>query len=123
LFSAYQRAQTSTQEAATLTQQILDAKLALSRLRAAHPPPRLTLSAAEAIANEQDAKMVTIQEDLERLNEEAEELKNGVKNGVKEVERLKVERAAKEEELKKTQRLEEDARWPALNDWYGLLCF
>lgn len=67
--------------------------------------------------------MVTIQEDLERLNEEAEELKNGVKNGVKEVERLKVERAAKEEELKKTQRLEEDARWPALNDWYGLLCF
>jgi hypothetical protein len=61
--------------------------------------------------------MVTMDTTLLELNERAEEVKNRVKTGVKEVERLKVERAAKEEELKRTQRLEEDRRWPELYDW------
>ena len=115
--TAYDRAQSTTKEAATLTQQILDARLALTRLHAAHPAPRLTLTAAKAIADEQEEQMVTMDATLIDLNERAAEVKNRVKAGVKDVERLKVERAAKEEELKRTQRLEEDNRWPALNDW------
>lgn len=114
---AYEHARSTTSEAANLTQQILDAKLALTRLRAAHPPPRLTISAAKSIADEQDNEMANIDTALQELGQKGEDLKNQVKNSVKEVERLKVERAAKEEELKRTQRLEEDNRWPALLDW------
>ncbi|KIJ38925.1 hypothetical protein M422DRAFT_231010, partial [Sphaerobolus stellatus SS14] len=115
---AYEHAESSTKEAATLTQQILDAKLALTRLRAAYPSPRLTASEAIALADKQCDDMAQAQEKLAELTTEVEQLKTNVKNGVKEVERLKVERAAKEEELKRTRKLEEDNRWPALNDWY-----
>jgi hypothetical protein len=106
-----------TKETATLTKQILDTRLALTRLQAAHPAPRLTLTKAKEIADEQEEQMVTLDATLLELNERATEVKNRVKASVKEVERLKVERAAKEEELKRTKRLEEDSRWPALNDW------
>ncbi|KAF8576409.1 hypothetical protein K439DRAFT_661952 [Ramaria rubella] len=116
---AYDRAQKVTKEAAALTQQILDARLALTRLRFAHPAPRLTLAAAREIADEQEEQMVTMDASLLELNERAEEVKNRVRTSFEDVERLKVERAAKEEELKRTQRLEEDNRWPALNDWYS----
>jgi len=102
-----------------MSQQILDARLALTRLRAAHPAPRLTLAAAKAIADEQEDSMVTMDMTLQQLNDRAEQVKNSVKANVKEVERLKIERAAKEHELKRTWRLEEDNRWPALNDWYS----
>ena len=111
-----------TKEAASLTQQILDARLALTRLHAAHPPPRLTLTAAKVIADEQIEQMAIMDTQLLELNERAAEVKNRVKASVKDVERLKVERAAKEEELKRTQRLEEDNRWPALNDWCVSSC-
>lgn len=61
--------------------------------------------------------MVTMDAALLELNERAADVKDRVKASVKDVERLKVECVAKEEELKRTQRLEEDSRWPALNDW------
>ncbi|KAF8518366.1 hypothetical protein BU17DRAFT_48687 [Hysterangium stoloniferum] len=117
--AAYEHAQSTTKEAATLTQQILDARLALTRLRTAHPAPRLTLAAAKEIADEQEDAMVTMDTTLQELNDRAEEVKNNVKANVKEVERLKIERATIEDGLKRTWRLEEDNRWPALNDWFS----
>lgn len=100
-----------------MTQKILDARLALTRLRAAHPAPRYTLDAATALADQQQEEMGELDVMLSDQKREAEELKETVKTRMKELERLKAERAAKEEELKRTQRLEEDNRWPALNDW------
>ena len=61
--------------------------------------------------------MVTMDATLLELNERATEVKNRVKGAVKDVERLRVERTAKEDELKRTQHLEEDRRWPELHDW------
>ena len=61
--------------------------------------------------------MVTTDATLLELNERAPEVKNRVKARVKDVERLKVERVAKEDELPRTQRLEEDRHWPELHAW------
>ena len=85
-------------------------------MRAAHPAPRLTLAAATQIADKEE-EMVTTDATLLELNERAPEVKNRVKARVKDVERLKVKRVAKEDELPRTQRLEEDRRWPELHDW------
>lgn len=107
----------TTKEAAELTQKVLDARLALTRLRAAHPAPRLTIDAATALADQQQEEMGELDIMLGEQNKKGEELKEEIKTRMKELERLKAERAAKEEELKRTQRLEEDNRWPNLNDW------
>src|SRR5882724_3971480 len=64
-----------------------------------------------------EEEMVTTDATLLELNERAAEVKNRVKARVKAVERLKVKRVAKEDELPRTQRLEEDRRWPELHDW------
>src|SRR5882724_8788665 len=74
-FLAYNHAQAVTSEAAT---KILDARLALTRLRAAHLAPRLTLAAATQIADKQE-EMVTTDATLLDLNEPAAEVKNHVK--------------------------------------------
>ncbi|GJJ14864.1 hypothetical protein Clacol_009132 [Clathrus columnatus] len=117
--SIYQQASSTTQEAAELTQKILDARLALTRLHAAHPAPRLTLDAAAALADRQQEEMGELDIALNEQKQKAENLKHLIKTRTKELERLKAESSVKEEELKRTQRLEEDNRWPTLNNWYS----
>ncbi|KAK7685197.1 hypothetical protein QCA50_011560 [Cerrena zonata] len=114
----YVKARALTKEAATLAQQILDAKLQLSRLRQIHPQPRLTIAAATAQADAQDEKMQSLDEELQVMNENVEEVKGRVKEGAKYVERLRMERAEAEKQVKACKNEVEDGRVMGLYDWY-----
>lgn len=107
---------------ASLTSQILDARLALSRLRNQHPPPRLSLATAEATLEAQTDAMASLDHALANMNDKLEDTKNELGEKAREVERLKMERAAVEKELEEGERGrdggEEDGRVVGLYDWY-----
>lgn len=63
----YERAQSEAKEAAELSQKILDARLALTRLRQTHPAPRLTVEKASALLDERDEEIVLLQDEVRVL--------------------------------------------------------
>ncbi|CDO73345.1 hypothetical protein BN946_scf185008.g108 [Trametes cinnabarina] len=114
----YTKAQALTQEAAALANKILDARLALTRLRQAHPHPRLTIPAANARLDAQVSEMQELDDELQAVNERVEDVKERVKAGAREVERLRVERADLEKTVKAGQDEIQDGRVVGLYDWY-----
>lgn len=114
----YNKAKALTSEASTLASKILDARLQLTRLRQAHPHPRLTIQSANAQLDSQVMEMQKLDDELQGLNEKVDEIKEKVKEGAREVERLRIERSDVEK-LAKTAREEvEDNRVIGLYDWF-----
>lgn len=117
-FLDYNRAKALTTEAVNLSQQILDARLAISRLRQAHPHPRLTVASANAQLDSQVAQMVEFDEKVQDVNERVASVKEKVKESAREVERLRVERAEVERLRAEAGEAEvEDGRVVGLYDW------
>ncbi|KAI0364732.1 hypothetical protein BV20DRAFT_974137 [Pilatotrama ljubarskyi] len=114
----YNKARALTQEAAALASKILDARLTLTRLRQAHPHPRLTIPAANAQLDAQVAEMQELDDELQQVNAQVEDVKERVKTGAREVERLRVERADLEKTVKAGQDEIQDGRVVGLYDWY-----
>lgn len=109
-------------ETSAVLQDILDKHLQLSRLRAAYPLPRLTVSSAQSKLESQEEEMAQCDATLSKLNAEVEEVKEKLKESAREVERLKVERAKVEEEVRRSRegREEEEEGLAELYEWYVL---
>ncbi|KAJ6530407.1 hypothetical protein DFH09DRAFT_1326924 [Mycena vulgaris] len=65
----YVKLKESAAKAAMLTQKIIDARLALTRLRHAHPQPRLTIPGAEQRLADQVTEMQVLTDDIEQVSE------------------------------------------------------
>ncbi|PIL24886.1 hypothetical protein GSI_12773 [Ganoderma sinense ZZ0214-1] len=114
----YTKARALTLEAAALASKILDARLTLTRLRQAHPHPRLTIPAANAQLDEQISEMQALDDELQQVNAQVDDVKEKVKAGAREVERLRVERADLEKIVNAGQKEVQDGRVVGLYDWY-----
>lgn len=115
--SDYKKAKSSTNEAFSLASKILDARLTLTRLRQAHPHPRLTVDAANAQLDAQVAEMQTLDDELQNINTSVDSVKERVKNGARELERLRVERTELEKKVRAQRDQTEDSRVVGLYDW------
>ncbi|KAJ3558282.1 hypothetical protein NM688_g1016 [Phlebia brevispora] len=113
----YLKAKALSEEAVDLARKILDTRLALTRLRQAHPHPRLTVPSAEAQLDKQVEEMQSLEEQLQVLNEKIDGVKEKVKIGSRDVERLRVQRADLEKQVKANQSDVEDSRVMGLYDW------
>lgn len=111
------KAKALTDEAVSLARKILDTRLALTRLRQAHPHPRLTVPSAEAQLDAQVAEMQSLEDQLQSLNDDIDSVKERVKSGARDVERRRVHRAELEKQVKATRSDGEDKRVLALYDW------
>jgi hypothetical protein len=104
-----------------LTQSILDARLAITRLRQAHPSPRLTIPVAEERLSSQVVEMQTLEDDSQRVNEKIARVKDAIKGGTVEMDRLRSEKA--ELEKMATHKVEaDDGRAVELCDWCVVFC-
>lgn len=115
--SDYNKARALSQEAAALKSKILDARLTLTRLRQAHPHPRLTIPAANAQLDAQVEEMQALDDELQQVNAQVDTVKEQVKAGAREVERLRVERADLEKTVSAGQKEVQDGRVVGLYDW------
>ncbi len=111
----YAHVKSSSAQAASLSQKIIDARLALSRLRQAHPTPRLTEQSATQTLAEQDVQIQELDDEKATLQNNVREVKDKVKQGTLQVEGLRIERAEVEKSLKVEV---DDGRWLPLYDWY-----
>lgn len=119
----YIKAKSLTDESVELAQKILDARLKLNRLRQAYPQPRLTIPTALAKLDSQVEEMQQLQDKLQMLDERVDEVKEHVKEGAREVERLRVDRTEVDKLVKQSRSEIEDGRVLELCDWYVLVCF
>ncbi|KAI0761106.1 hypothetical protein BC629DRAFT_1546313 [Irpex lacteus] len=115
----YIKAKSLTDESVELAQKILDARLKLNRLRQAYPQPRLTIPTALAKLDSQVEEMQQLQDKLQMLDERVDEVKEHVKEGAREVERLRVDRAEVDKLVKQSRSEIEDGRVLELCDWYS----
>ncbi|OCB88534.1 hypothetical protein A7U60_g4349 [Sanghuangporus baumii] len=115
----YKLTRSLTDEFNQLTSQILDARHALVRLRASHPPnARISVASANATLEAQTEQMTTLDAQLSANASRAEKIKERMQETAREVERLRVERAAKEQEARQTKAEEDDERVGGLYDWF-----
>ncbi|KII94143.1 hypothetical protein PLICRDRAFT_50127 [Plicaturopsis crispa FD-325 SS-3] len=114
----YTKGKSLTSEAASLAQGILDARLAITRLRQAHPAPRLTEPAALATLDAQVAHMQTLDAQIARATADVAGVKEKVQDAARACERLRVERGVVEEEVRRAKGEREDGRVAELYDWY-----
>ncbi|PCH36230.1 hypothetical protein WOLCODRAFT_146165 [Wolfiporia cocos MD-104 SS10] len=116
----FHKAKALTAEASDLARNILDARLQLTRLKQVHPHPRLTISSAHAQLDAQVVEMQTLMDEQQSLNEQIEQVKEKVKEGAKEIERLRLERAETEKAARAGKEEVEDSRVIGLYDWLTL---
>ncbi|OBZ73796.1 hypothetical protein A0H81_06132 [Grifola frondosa] len=114
----YNKAKALTHEASSLATKILDARLKLTRLRQAHPHPRLTIPAANAQLDSQVVEMQQLEDELQTVSDKVERVKEKVKQGSKEVERLRMQRADLDKLVKVGKDEVEDGRVLGLYDWF-----
>ncbi|KAJ6609092.1 hypothetical protein B0H10DRAFT_2044604 [Mycena sp. CBHHK59/15] len=112
----YVKLKDSAAKAALLQQKIIDARLALTRLRHAHPQPRLTIPAAEQRLGEQVLQMQALTDKIEQASNKVKSVKGNVKSGTQEVESLRAERAEAEKAVKAARVNEDDGRLVPLYD-------
>ncbi|KAJ7667472.1 hypothetical protein DFH06DRAFT_1469435 [Mycena polygramma] len=112
----YVQLKDSAAKAALLSQKIIDARLALTRLRHAHPQPRLTIPAAEQRLADQVTEMQVLTDNIEQAAQKVRSVKGNVKSGTHEVETLRAERAEAEKTVKAARVNEDDGRLVPLYD-------
>ncbi|KZT64376.1 hypothetical protein DAEQUDRAFT_732683 [Daedalea quercina L-15889] len=117
----YNKAKALTSEASDLARKILDARLQLTRLRQAHPHPRLTVASANAQLDAQVEEMQRLDDELQGLNTTVDEVKEKVKEGARDVERLRIERADAEKLVRAGEADVQDGRVRGLYDWFTAL--
>src|ERR1700722_8894724 len=117
----YNRAWMLTTRATTLSHKILDARLALTRLRQSHPHPRLTIPTATATLEAQITTMQQLDDEVQALNTCVSSLKEKMRSAKVEVEQVRAERAEVEKAVAaNTGRLgDNDARVIPLYDVYA----
>lgn len=115
----YQKVRGMVTEASALAQQIIDARLALTRIRKTHPHPRLTIQLADQKLVDQVEEMQALNDELEAVNAQVQTVKEEVKRDALDLEALRTERAEAEKAVKMA-RVEDDARLVPLYSWYVL---
>jgi len=105
-------------EAVALTQSILDARLAITRLRQAHPSPRMTIPVAEEQLSSQVVDMQTLEDESQHVNEKIARAKDAIKEGTGEKDQLRSVKAALEKEVTVHKLEADDGRTVDLCDWY-----
>ena len=118
LVSDYQKAKTVIAEISSLSQQILDARLALTRSKQRHPEPRLTVSSATAQLDSQIMKMQESSDELQGVNAKVSAVKEDIKTKTKQLEALRSQRAEVEKIRSSKVDEVEDPRYAGLYDWY-----
>jgi len=118
LASDYQKAKTVIAEISSLSQQILDARLALTRSKQRHPEPRLTVSSATAQLDSQIIKMQESSDELQGVNAKVSAVKEVIKAKAKQLEALRSQRAEVEKIRSSKVDEVEDPRYGGLYDWY-----
>lgn len=118
----YQKARSLINLATTLSAQTLDARLALTRLRQAHPHPRWTIASATSALDEQVEQMQRLEDKQQELNSRINEAQERVKTEMAELERLRSmekERVAELDLMGKEAGEEEDPdpKMGELYDW------
>jgi chromosome segregation ATPase len=114
----YEKAKAVIAEISSLSQQILDARLALTRSKQRHPEPRLTVSSASAQLDSQIMKMQESADELQRLNAKVSAAKDDVKAKSKQLEALRSQRGEVEKIRSSKVDEVEDPRYAGLYDWY-----
>jgi len=114
----YYKAKSLTDEAFALSQKILDARLALTRSKQSYPEPRLTVSSATMQLESQVTEMQGLDEELQKLNAQVVGVKESMKAGTTELERLRAKRAELEKLKISKEDESEDPRFAGLYDWY-----
>lgn len=104
-------------QATILAQKIIDARLALTRLRKTHPHPRLTVPLADQKLIDQVTEMQTLSDEVQSVHKDIQAVKSSLKAGSLEVETLRGERAEAEKAVKASRVDEDDARLVPLYDW------
>lgn len=104
-------------QATILAQKIIDARLALTRLRKTHPHPRLTVPLADQKLIDQVTEMQTLSDEVQSVNKDIRAVKSSLKASSLEVETLRGERAEAEKAVKASRVDEDDARLVPLYDW------
>jgi hypothetical protein len=113
----YQRAKNLTSEATTLSQKIIDARLALTRLRQTHPQPRLTIPSADQKLVDQVTEMQNLTDEIRSVSKKEQNIRDQVKVASLELENLRVEMAEEEKAVKMCRVEEDDGRVVPLYDW------
>ena len=122
-YTEYNYTKRSAERVAELAQQIIDARLALSRLRRAHPHPRLTVDKANDKLEEQIQQMQQFTDDIENAKESNKQLKRDMTDGEKRLEVLRTQRTELARTVKeKRVDSEDDGQLVPLYDWYAS-CF
>ncbi|KAH6906673.1 hypothetical protein BKA70DRAFT_395481 [Coprinopsis sp. MPI-PUGE-AT-0042] len=114
----YIRVKQATERANLLAQKILDARLALMRLRQAHPHPRLTIPMADQKLADQVTEMQDLSDEVEAKKKEVKTVKEKVKVGALEVEKLRIQQAESERAVESLNLEDDDNRLVPLYDWY-----
>ncbi|KAJ8072407.1 hypothetical protein PM082_015966 [Marasmius tenuissimus] len=114
----YVKVQQSTDKATELRQKIIDARLALSRLRQLHPHPRLTIPAADQKLADQVEEMQEITDEIDNVSQKVQEVKERLRSGALEMESLRAKRADVEKNLKMARVEEDESRLVPLYDWF-----
>ena len=118
-FSDYEKAKTVIAEISSLSQKILDARLALTRSKQRHPEPRLTVSSATAQLDSQITKMQESSDELQGVDAKVSAVKEDIKAKSKRLEALRSQRAEVEKIRSSKVDEVEDPRYGVLYDWYG----
>lgn len=121
----YRKAVELTSKTQALSESIITARLRLTRLRQAHPQPRMTIPSADATLLEQVTKMQELNDKMENLRKQVKTVKDKVKSGGVKVEAMRAERSEKEKEVESIRMVadEEDGKLVPLYDWYVELSF
>jgi hypothetical protein len=106
-----------TEEAFSLSQKILDARLTLTRSKQSYPEPRLTVSSASAQLESQVVEMQGFDEELQSLKSQVASMKESMKADAKELEVLRAKRAELEKLRMSHEDESEDPRFASLYDW------
>jgi predicted nucleic acid-binding Zn-ribbon protein len=104
-------------EVISRTQGILDVKLAATRLRQAHPSPRLTIPAAEEQLSSQIRDMQTLEDRLQSINRKVALVKDAIKEGTVETDHLRSEKAELEKKVMAHRVEADDGRAVDVCDW------
>ncbi|EJD43034.1 hypothetical protein AURDEDRAFT_89292 [Auricularia subglabra TFB-10046 SS5] len=116
----YEKSLARAELARQAAQDILDAQLELSRLRAAHPAPRLTIPTATAFLDAQVETMQKLEDQRVEAQRRAAEAKDALKGAERDLERLRGEREQQEAKLVELVRQQDDARLGGLSEWYAM---